>query len=387
MDYLKRAHEIENEIIALRRSVHREPEMGTFEYKTAAKLEAALNAAGIETKRICGTAVIATVYGGKSGKTAALRADIDALPICEDTGCEFASVNEGVMHACGHDFHAAAAFGAALLLNENRENLCGNVRFLFQPDEEGNGGAQRMIAENALENPHVDAVFGMHVNPDLPAGTAAVRYGKFYAASNVFHVKLTGRSCHGAEPENGINALTAAAEILCEIENLRKTLAKKHGRLIITVGRLNAGTADNIVPGTAEFGGIIRTLGPEARSETVNAVRELIQAVSDKHGTVAEINIRGSYPGVVNHDSETALTERTAKAVLGENAVITIQQPTMTTEDFGYFVMERGGSFWHFGVGGEYPIHNPHFLPDENLLATASALHAQIITTYLEENT
>jgi len=386
MDFLKKAQEFEDYIIAMRRDIHSEPELGRQEYKTAAKLEAALSAAGIKTARICDTAVVATVYGSKPGKTVALRADIDALPISEDSGYCYASKTEGVMHACGHDFHAAAAFGAALILNSEKDKLCGNVRFLFQPDEEGDGGAQRMIAAGALENPRVDAVFGMHVNPDLPAGSAAVRYGKFYAASNIFNVTLKGRSCHGAEPENGINALSAAAEILCEIEKLRKTLAKKHGRLIITVGRLNAGTANNIVPGTATFGGIIRTLGPEARSETVNAVRELIQSISDRHGTIADIEIRGSYPGVVNHDDETALVERSAKAMLGDKAVIRIQQPTMTTEDFGYFVMETKGSFWHFGVGGDYPIHNPRFLPDEKLLPTAAALHAQIITTYLEEN-
>lgn len=386
MDYYSAATEKEKELSEFRRSVHREPELGNREYKTADKLETALRGLGLETRRVCGTGVIATLYGAKPGKTAALRADIDALPISEQTGCGFESENQGVMHACGHDFHLTAALGAAMLLAQNRDKLCGNVRFLFQPDEEGDGGAQRMIAAGALEKPHVDAVFGMHVNPELPAGSVGIRYGKFYAASNVFSVRVLGRSSHGAEPEKGINALSAAVEMLAEVENLRKKLVKKYGRLIITVGKLNSGTAGNIVPGEACFSGIIRTLGPEARSETVSSVRQLFENISAKHGTTAEIEIRGSYPGVVNHDAQVALAEKTALTVVGPERVINIENPTMTTEDFGYFVTERGGCFWHFGVGGDYPIHNPHFLPDEGLLPLAAALHAHIITNYLEEN-
>jgi len=386
MDYFEMAQGIEQELFELRRSIHSEPELGNHEFKTAEKAESYLRSLGLEVRRVCGTGIVATLYGGKPGKTAALRADIDALPITEATGCSFESKTPGVMHACGHDFHLTAALGAAKLLSMQRESLRGNVRFLLQPDEEGSGGAQRMIAEGVLDDPFVDAVFGMHVNPELPAGTVGVRYGKFYAASNVFTVRLTGRSSHGAEPEKGINALAAAAEMLIEVENLRKKLAEKHGRLIITVGKLNAGTADNIVPGEAVFSGIIRTLGPDARSETLIELRALLESIAQRHGVLADINIRGSYPGVVNHDVDTALVERTAIAALGSKAVINISQPTMTTEDFGYFVMERGGCFWHLGTGGEYPIHNPRFLPDEKLLPTAAALHATIITSYLEEN-
>ena len=278
------------------------------------------------------------------------------------------------MHACGHDCHTAAALGAALLLARRREELAGNVKFFFQPDEEGNGGAKRMMDAGCLDAPRVDAVFGLHVNPDLPAGTVGVRYGKFYAASNMFRATVTGRSCHGAEPEKGVNALTAAADMLLEVERLRARLQEKYGRLIITTGSLRAGTAGNILPGEAVLEGIIRTLGPEARRETVAAFRTLLEEVAARHGVSLSLAMRESYPGVVNHDAETALAERCAGRLFGPERVVRLAEPTMTTEDFGYFLQERPGSFLSFGVGGNWPLHNPHFLPPEALLPDMAAL-------------
>jgi len=310
---------------------------------------------------------------------------MDALPIAEETSCSFSSNAPGLMHACGHDFHMAAALGAAMLLAQKREQLPGNVLFLFQPDEEGDGGAQRMIREGCLDAPHVDAVFGMHVCPDLPKGTAGFRFGKFYAASNPFSIQITGRACHGAEPEKGISALQTAAELIGRAEELRQDLIRRFGPTIISFGILRAGTAGNIIPERAEVFGIIRTLGEEARNVTTREFRQLAEAVCEKHGAQLEISIKDSYPGIVNHDAETEFAGKAAEALLGKDAVIQISQPTMTTEDFGYYLLERPGAFWHFGVGGEYPLHNSHFLPDQELLPLAAALHAHILTCYLEE--
>ena len=368
----------------LRRALHRIPEPGNGEFRTATLIEAELRRLGLETYRCTETAVVGVLRGALPGKTAALRADMDALPVAEETSCAFPSENEGWMHACGHDFHMTAALGAARLLSEDRENLPGTVKFFFQPDEEGDGGAARMVSAGCMENPHVDAVFGAHVAPELPAGTVGIRYGKFYAASNHFDVTLLGKSAHGAQPENGVDAMDAAARLLPALKKVREELEKKHGRVIISTGTLHAGNVRNIIAARAEISGIIRTLGPEARRETVAAVRDTALTIAAETGTRAEIDIHDSHPGIVNHDETSRMAEETALALFGAERVIRIERPTMTSEDFGCFIENTPGCFYHIGVGGDYPLHSARFLPDGGLLPQAAALHAAVIRRFLE---
>ena len=204
--------ESSDEIRRLREDIHSHPELGNNEFRTADLIESYLNSLDITTKRVLGTAVIGTLRGKTGGRTVALRADMDALPLTEITGADFASVYAGKMHACGHDVHTAALLGAARILSAHRDELEGNVVFLFEPDEEGRGGAARMIKEGCLEG--ADAVFGAHVTPDLPSGKIGVMYGKFYAASDTFRIVVNGRASHGAVREKGIDALAAAAEMV-----------------------------------------------------------------------------------------------------------------------------------------------------------------------------
>lgn len=383
--YLTRAEELAPALAKLRRALHRIPEPGNGEFRTAEFVEAELRRLGLETYRCTETAVVGVLRGALPGKTAAFRADMDALPIEEETGCAFPSENEGWMHACGHDFHMAAALGTARLLSEERESLPGTVKFFFQPDEEGDGGAEHMVSAGCLDDPRVDAVFAAHVSPELPAGTVGVRYGQFYAASNPFDVTLHGKSAHGAEPENGVDALDAAAKLLLALGKVRRELEEKYGPVIISTGALHAGNARNVIPARAELRGIIRTLGPDARRETVAAVRRTVLAVATETGTRSEIDVRDSYPGVVNHDGMCRLVERTALALFGADRVVRIEKPTLTTEDFGYFIENTPGCYYHVGVGGDYPLHNPRFLPDTRELPTASALHAAVLRRFLEE--
>ncbi len=380
-DYLSRARAMAPEIAALREAVHREPELGNREFKTSARIEAYLRGLGIETERILDTAVVGRLRGGKPGRTAALRADMDALPLTEETGAAFASEVPGVMHACGHDVHVAAALGAARLLADRREELPGSVVFLFQPDEEGSGGAKRMIDAGALNG--VDAVFGAHVSPDLPSGCVGVRYGKFYAASDMFTLTLSGRSCHGAEREKGVDALAAACELVPKLLALPERLGE---RSVVTVGTLRAGTAGNIVPGQAVMEGIIRTLGQDGRRRMRELLMETVMDTARAMGAEPSLELRESYPGVVNDDGMTALAEDAAKALLGPENVMVIDRPTMTTEDFGYFLLERPGSFYHIGAGCRLPLHNPAFLPDGDAPVTAAAVHAAVITAFLKAN-
>ena len=380
-DFLAEAHALAPELHALREAFHRQPELGNREFRTAERVEAELRACAVETMRLLDTAVLGRLRFGRPGPTVALRADMDALPLEEDTGAPFASETPGVMHACGHDVHMAAALGAAKLLARHREALGGEAVFLFQPDEEGDGGAQRMIACGALRG--VDAVFGGHVSPDLPAGTVGVRYGKFYAASNTFRVTMHGRSAHGAEREKGVDALAAAAELTGRLLELPDRLGG--ARSVVSVGTFHAGSAGNIVADAAELTGIIRTLGPEARAEMLRLFRETADSVAAAHGATCDCALRESYPGVVNDDDMTALVQRTAAALLGADRVRVIEQPTMTTEDFGYFLLERPGSFYHIGAGCSLPLHNRRFLPDARAVETAAAVHAAVLAARLAE--
>lgn len=366
----------------LRHALHMHPERGNQEHRTAQCIEAALRTLGIAPERMLDTAVSGSLQLGSGGKTAALRADMDALPIDEKTQVPWRSQCGGLMHACGHDFHVAAVLGAAALLTQLRGRVPGTVKLLFQPDEEGSGGAQRMIDCGCLSG--VDAIFGAHVDPALPAGCFGFRPGKFYAASNTFRVTVSGVSAHGATPEKGRDALYAAARMVCALRETREALQARHGRVILSVGTLHSGTAGNIIADRAEFSGILRTLGPEARADAAAATRRCIMQTAQACGVEAECTIRGSHPGIVNDAELTLLAKAAVQGLLGKEHTADITEPTMTTEDFGCFLERCPGSFYHIGVGGQFPLHSPYFLPDDHLLPAAAAAHAAVLLAFLE---
>ncbi len=380
MDYLSEAKAIQPKLERIREDLHKHPELGNQEKWTSTYIEKILKDLGFEVRRILGTALVATLRCGRGDKGVGLRADMDALPVPESTGCSFSSQNAGTMHACGHDIHMTAAIGAAMLLAKNRRNLNGNVVLLFQPDEEGSGGAQRMIDEGALEG--VSAVFGGHVCPDLPAGTVGIKYGKFYAASNVFNVVFKGKSCHGATPEKGVNALVAAAEAVIELNGISPSSGDRH---VLTTCVFSSGKVCNVIPDEAVIDGVIRTLGKDDRKEMGIKFRQVIDRVCEKYGASAVVNLTASHGGVVNTDAETALMERSARQALGDDSVRILDEPVMITEDFGCFVDASCGCFCHIGAGCTQPLHSPVFLPDIRAAVTAGAVYAQTVDNYLKE--
>ena len=377
-DYLSAAFEIEEYLARVRETLHRYPEEGNREYFTSEFLEAELKGIGLEVDRMLDTALVAVLHGEKEGGKVALRADMDALPVEERTGCPFSSENRGMMHACGHDIHMTAALGAAKLLAAKRNELAGDVVFLFQPDEEGKGGAQRMIEAGAIDG--VKAVFGGHVSPDLPLGTVGIRYGKFYAASDVITVKVHGKSCHGATPEKGADALLAAAEMIRRLSDLRPSSGD---RAVLTIGQFRSGTACNVIADEAEFRGIVRTLGNADREEMRSLIKAVINEVSKLYNVKSDLELSYSYGGVVNTDAETALMEESAVQVLGQENVVRIQEPTMTTEDFGYFIDACSGCFCNIGAGCTEPLHSPAFLPDSKAAVYAAAVYARTLENAL----
>ena len=380
-DFLSETSSLQSFLQAVRQTLHCAPELGNQEFKTSAYLRSVLEPLGLTVENPFGTALCATLHGARPGKTAALRADMDALPVAEATGAEFSSRTPGVMHACGHDIHMTAAVGAAMLLAAHRETLCGSVRFLFQPDEEGCGGAQRFVDAGCLRG--VDAVFGAHVSPELPLGTVGVRYGKFYAASDTFSITVRGKSAHGAEPEKGIDALQAAAQLAVRLVSLRTALNGE--RCAVTVGTLQAGTAINVVADTAQLTGILRTLGPDSRARMRKLVIDAAAEIAAQTGTQIDVQLHASYPGVVNDDGASQLVYDTAVHLLGEPNVAVLQQPTLMTEDFGYYLSAARGCFYHVGAGCAAPLHSPQFLPDIRAAVTAAALHAAVLERALAE--
>lgn len=371
-------------------TLHQYPELGNQERQTAALVRRRLEELGIEYVPSAGTGTAALIRGGRPGKTVGFRADMDALPITEETGLPYASRRPGVMHACGHDFHTAALLGAAELLLECRSELPGTVKLFFQPDEEGDGGAARMIAEGCMENPRVDAMLCCHVESGLPTGTLCTRSGPVCAASNPFAVTLRGRGSHGAKPHLGADVIVAGAQIVTALQTISSRRTSPTEPVVVTVGSFHSGEAGNVLPEEARFTGILRTMGGAARERVKTDFRAIVSGIAAGMGVEADIEIFESYPGCINDPAVTSLLTSSARKVLGAENVLEQDAPTLGTDDFGYFCDAAPGCYYYIGVGNEakgwtYPNHNPHFAADPEALPLAAAVEAQAAYDYLHQ--
>ena len=373
INFLAEAENLRDKLTAIRKEFHRIPEIGDNEFHTAELIEHYLDMAGISHRRVINTGIIAKVEGKLPGSHCAVRSDIDALPITENTGCDFASQNPGVMHACGHDVHITGALGAAMILQSHRDELPGTVTFIFQPNEEGDGGAKRMIEAGCLEG--VGAVFGCHVDPALPAGHVGIKYGDFYAASATWELTVIGKSSHAAMRDKGIDSIEAAAHIVPEILKIPGG--------VVSAGMFHAGTANNILAGKAELAGIIRTYGLEKRSAMCRELERISADVAKRFGAKSECLITDSCVGIVNdNDKLTALCEHSARETFGDGRVDIISKPLFISEDFGSYILAKTGCFYHVGAGCEYPLHSDKFLPVPDAVITASAMHSSTAYNY-----
>ena len=370
-----------DEIKEIRRELHRFPEMGNSEYKTTEIIMSCLDKWGVAYERLLDTGVVASVEGNKNGRTIALRADIDALPITEKTELPFSSENEGRMHACGHDVHTAILLGTAKLLSENRDKFEGRVRLVFQPDEELLGGAERLIEKGAMKD--VSAVFGLHVRPELPKGHIQVKYGKSYAAADVFEVDVIGKSVHGAEPQKGIDALLIASQIVTALQSVVSRKLAPTESAVLSVCTFNAGTVCNQIAGKATFGGIMRSLGKETREKLKSLLKSTCVGIAESMGAKCEVRIRESYPGITNDNEMTAFLQKCAEDILGSENVSVAEAALMTSEDFGFYLDEAPGSFYHVGCECDYPLHSDRFNPDESAILTGMTVNLKLVSEYL----
>ncbi len=369
-------------------TLHQFPELGNCEHSSAALIRARLDALGIPYTPLLDTATVAVIRGHAPGRTIGFRADIDALPLTEETGLPYASRTCGVMHACGHDFHTAALLGAAELLARRRNKFAGTVKLFFQPDEEGDGGAARMIAAGCMENPTVDAMLCCHVESGIPTGTLSVRSGPICAASNPFAVTIRGRGSHGAKPHLGTDVIVAGAQTVTALQTISSRRTSPTEPVVVTVGSFHSGTAGNILPEEAKLTGILRTMGGEARERVKADFRAIVSGIAAGMGVEAEIEIFESYPGCRNDPAVTSLLRQAAAKVLGEPNVLELDAPSLGTDDFGYFSDAAPGCYYYIGVGNEEkgftcPNHSPRFAADPDALPLAAAVAAQAALDFL----
>jgi amidohydrolase len=383
-DLLPEAQGLLPELSALRRDLHRHPELGGRERRTAAVIAERLRALGLEVRTgLGGTGVVGLLRGraGADSPAIALRADIDALPVAEAGEVPYRSTVPGVSHACGHDGHTAIQIGAAALLCRHAAELPGDVLFLFQPSEDTlPGGAQAMIRDGALADAR--AILSLHLNPGFPAGTVAVREGWATASSLAFRLRITGRGGHVAEPERTLNPLLAAASLLTASEALRRELEREGRPLVLAFGSVHAGSAANVVPETAELAGSLRAPSPELLGHALARFKELARETVEPAGAHFVLELEEGYPPVWNDPVLTVRFREAAAAVVGAESLASPERVLATGDDVSFFHQLVPGVYWQLGTfdpgrGFEHPLHSPRFDFDEGLLALGAAVQAR----------
>jgi amidohydrolase len=370
MDVKSLVHKQRDFIVSVRRELHRIPEPAYTEQKTSSAVADHLRKEGFDVRTgIAKFGVAGLMDTGKAGPTLMMRADMDALPISEKTGLPFASTHEGAMHACGHDAHMAMVIGAAKVLNGIRDNLKGAVKFIFQPAEEGPGGAKPMIDEGVMENPKVDYALGCHLWPGSPEGTILVKAGTIMAAMNRFDIRILGSEGHGAMPHLCVDALEVGTQVVNALQRIVCRHMNPLKPCVVTVGAFHAGSAFNIIPGEAHLSGTTRTFDLEVWNSWEDRMRRIIKGVCDSMGARFELEFEFGYPPTVNDPFMSDLVRRCAAEVVGSDKVLE-PELTMGGEDMSYYLQRAKGCFFFLGVGrpGGATIHNAKFDFNEDVL-------------------
>lgn len=364
-------------MVSLRRDIHREPELGFDTEKTAEKILAALDGLPLEIETgVARNGIVATLKGSKDGPTIGLRADMDALPIHEETGLGFASGTDGKMHACGHDAHASMLVGAAHMLSSVRDELSGTVRFFFQPAEEGGGGGKVMVEEGALGG--VDRVFALHLWPGMQFGRSATKPGPVMAAADQFDIEVRGKGGHGAMPHLGADPIVVAAHIVTALQTLVSREVDPTEPAVVTVGMIGAGSAFNIIPETAKISGTVRSVSPDVRRLLPKRMEEMAQGIARGMRAEATLDYRFSYPVTMNDPEAASFALDVASGVLGDENVSEAEQPSMGGEDFAFMLEAVPGAYLWLGVGDVSGLHTPRFDFDEGIMPVGAALHTAL---------
>jgi len=389
-DLLQDARGIADRITALRRAIHAEPELGLQTPRTLAKVRAELADLPLEWREgtSC-TGAVAILNAGKAGRSVLLRGDMDALPMEEETGLDFASTVSGRMHACGHDTHTAMLAGAARVLAARADALPGEVRFMFQPGEEGYHGARFMLDDGLLD-PLPEAAFALHIMPNAPHGTIGSRAGTLLASADMLEISVEGRGGHASMPHDTRDPVPVACEIVLALQTMVTRRFNAHEAMIVTVTQLEAANAHNIIPGRALLKGTIRTLSPERRQEVWGAIRILAENIAQAHECDADVTITQGFPPTVNDARAVALAEAVATS-LPHGDFMNLPAPIMGAEDFSYVLEKVPGMMAFLGVaqsGADWrhccSIHSSRMMVDESVLPRGTAFLAGCATRFLE---
>lgn len=375
-------------LIDVRRDFHSHPELGQQEFRTMNKICEYLDEMRISYKKeIFKTGVIAEIEGENRDYTIALRADIDALPIEDRKTCDYSSKNQGVCHACGHDAHTTIALGVARYFAKNKIVPPCNLRFFFQPAEETVGGAKPMIKEGALEN--VDCVLGLHVDEYLPTGEIGIKYGAMNASSDTLKINIHGKSCHGAYPSDGVDAILVASHVMIALQSIVSRNCDARDSAVVTIGTINGGTQGNIIADKVQLVGTLRTLNPEVRTMALRRIKEMVTNIPKGFGGSGEFIREEGYTALINHDKEVDIIKENATKLLGEDKIYEKKVANMGVEDFAYFIENTPGAFFTLGVknqskGIDSPAHNGLFDIDEDALPIG--VEMQIMNIYSAYN-
>ncbi|MTI60480.1 MAG: amidohydrolase [Firmicutes bacterium] len=372
----KKIKEIEKEIVSIRRDIHAHPELGFEEVRTAALVADYLENLGLKVeKNIAKTGVLGILKGTDKGPVIAFRADMDALPVDEKNESPYMSKEIGKMHACGHDAHVAILLAVAAVLAEIKEEIQGQIKFIFQPAEEGPGGARPMIEEGVLEDPAVDVILGLHVWSDLEAGSIGIKKGPLFASIDEVDFIIKGESSHGASPHQGVDAIVIAANIINALQTVISRNISPLSPGVITIGRIEGGYRRNIIAEEVSLEATVRCLTPENRKFIEEKIRKISTGICDSLGGSLEIDYRNDYSPLVNNDAVTEIVENKAQEIVGIEKTISLTEPTMGGEDFAFFLERIPGCFFLLGASNKEkgitaPQHSPYFDIDEDILST-----------------
>lgn len=371
-----------DELVAIRRDLHAHPEIGFEEVRTSGIVAAKLEAWGIEVHRgIGGTGVVGILEGtGGPGRRIGLRADMDALPMDEITNLPWRSTIPGRMHACGHDGHTTMLLGAARYLAENR-GFAGTAIFVFQPAEEGLGGARAMLADNLFERFPCDEIYGIHNAPNLDPGQIAVFPGPAMAGADFFDIKITGKGSHGAMPHVGRDPVIVAISLAAALQTIVSRNADPREAAVLSITQIHAGSAYNVIPEEAALAGTVRTFSPEIAKLIRERMREICAGMALTFGVQIDVDIRGIFDVLVNHPEQAVATAAVAAEIVGASNVLTEPKPVMGSEDFADMLRVVPGAYAWVGHAGSVPVHNPAFVLDDGILPIGASLLARLVET------
>ncbi|NME83351.1 M20 family metallopeptidase [Clostridium sp. SM-530-WT-3G] len=389
---MSQAREIEQDLITIRRTIHSNPEVGGVLPKTKSYVIEKLKEFGYEPKEICESGIVATIEGSKPGKTFLLRADMDALPVDEETEFDFKSKN-GCMHACGHDMHTAMLLGAAKLLRENQDQIQGTVKLVFQPDEEGFTGAKKMIEAGVLKNPDVDVAMAMHVHSGTPSNLVLCGLGTSIAGCNRFRIVVKGTGCHGAMPELGVDPINIAAHIYLALQEITSREICATQPAVLTIGKFSGGDVPNIIPEEVVMEGTIRSLDKETGEFIFNRMKDIVESTAKMFRGEAELIELSSVPPLTNNDDLAKEVTSYIKDLLGEKSVVLFEGGGMGSEDFASYSYEVPSVYLMLGAGTKQEnslygeaMHNPKVAFNEDILVTGSAMLAYSAIMWLKNN-